>query len=59
MPAVNSTRKRAIKNFHMEVPEPFHKKVKMMCVIKGLTLKDYIMTAVRERVERDEKRMKK
>jgi len=51
--------KKPVKNLHVEVPEEFHRKVKMLCVMQGLTLKDYALTALREKVLRDEKEMKK
>lgn len=51
--------KKTVKNLHVEVPEDFHRKVKMLCVMQGLTLKDYALTALREKVTRDEEEMKK
>lgn len=58
-PAKKSATKKAVKNLHVEVPEDFHRKVKMLCVMQGLTLKDYALTALREKVTRDEEEMKK
>jgi hypothetical protein len=46
-----------VKNLHIEVPEDFHTRLKMLCVIKKSTLKDYALSALEEKVARDEKQM--
>lgn len=51
--------KPAVKNLHVEVEVEFHTKVKMLCVMQGITLKDYALTSLREKVARDEARMNK
>jgi len=58
-PAKKPATKKPVKNLHVEVPEDFHRKVKMLCVMQGMTLKDYALTALREKVTRDEEEMKK
>jgi hypothetical protein len=47
------------KNLHIEVPESFHTRLKMLCVIKKSTLKDYALAALEEKVARDEEEMRK
>jgi hypothetical protein len=56
--ADSKTPKRVVKNLHVEVPEAFHKKIRMLCVMQGVTLKDYSLEALKEKVERDEAEMK-
>lgn len=46
--------REGLRNLHVEVPEPFHRKVKMLCAMQGITLKDYAVTALEEKVARDE-----
>lgn len=46
------------KNLHIEVPESFHTRLKMLCVIKGSTLKAYALSALEEKVARDEAQMR-
>jgi predicted HicB family RNase H-like nuclease len=58
-PARKPATKKTVKNLHVEVPEEFHRKVKMLTVMQGITLKDYALTALREKVARDEEEMKK
>ena len=48
-----------LKSLHVGIPEAFHRRVKMLCVIKGQTLKDYVSAAVEEKVARDEADLKK
>ena len=50
--------KPAVKNLHVEVEVDFHTKVKMLCVMQGITLKEYALTSLREKVARDEAKMK-
>jgi len=47
-----------IKSLHVELPEDFHRRVKMLCVLQGVTLKDYASTALEEKVARDEASIK-
>ena len=54
----SKTPKRVVNNLHVEVPEAFHKKIRMLCVMQGITLKDYSLSALKEKVERDEAEMK-
>lgn len=42
-----------MKNLHVEVDEEFHKEIKVLCVMQDVTLKEYVLTALREKVERD------
>ncbi|MBW1832882.1 MAG: hypothetical protein JRJ10_14510 [Deltaproteobacteria bacterium] len=51
------TKQPGQKNLHMEVPEAFHRRVKMLCAMQGCTLKDYVVTALEEKVKRDETQM--
>jgi len=46
--------KDTVKNLHVEVPETFHTRVKMLCVIKKTSMKDYALAALEEKVARDE-----
>lgn len=43
-----------LKNIHIEVPEPFHQKLKLLCVIKKTTLRAYGLKAIEEKVARDD-----
>jgi hypothetical protein len=47
-----------VKNLHVEVPETFHTRVKMLCVIKKTSMKDYALAALEEKVARDEATLK-
>lgn len=46
------------KNLHIEIPQSFHTRLKMLCVIKESTLKSYAMSALEEKVARDEAEMR-
>lgn len=46
--------KEKIKNLHVEVPEDFHTRVKMLCVMKKTSLMAYALAAIEEKVARDE-----
>ena len=48
-----------VKNLHIEVPESFHRRIKMLCVMKGKTLKEYAYEALKEKVARDDKGLRK
>lgn len=48
--------KEAIRNLHIEVPESFHRRIKMLCAMNGRTLKEYAFRALQEKVSRDSKR---
>jgi hypothetical protein len=50
--------KNRVKNLHVEVPESFHTRVKMLCVIKKTSMKDYALAALEEKVARDEAQLK-
>jgi predicted HicB family RNase H-like nuclease len=54
MTQARSTPKNGRRNLHVEVPEEFHRKVKMLCAMQGCTLKAYAVTALEEKVARDE-----
>jgi len=43
-----------VKNLHVEVPESFHTRVKMLCVMKKVSLMSYALAALEEKVARDE-----
>jgi hypothetical protein len=58
-PNPSSDQKESVKNLHVEVPESFHRRVKMLCVLQGSTLKDYALSALEEKVARDEQEMRK
>jgi predicted HicB family RNase H-like nuclease len=45
------------KHVHFDVPEQFHRRVKMMCAMKGTTIQAYVSTALEEKVGRDEAAM--
>lgn len=47
------------KNLHVEMPVEFHKRLKVLVAIRGGTLKDYALAAIREQVARDEAGMRK
>lgn len=42
------------KHIHFDVPEQFHRRVKMLCVMNGTTLQAYMTKALEEKVSRDE-----
>jgi len=44
-----------VRNIHVEVDQDFHRKLKMMCVVQGITMKDYALKALQVRLETDEK----
>jgi ribosomal protein S25 len=44
-----------IKNMHIVVPDQLHTRVRMMCVIKDITLREFTNQALVEKLERDEK----
>ena len=44
-----------IKNMHIVVPTGLHTRVRMMCVIKDITLREFTNQALEEKLERDEK----
>jgi len=46
------------KNLHVVVPAAFHRRVRMLCVMQGSTLKDYALSALEEKVARDEEEMR-
>lgn len=47
-----------VKNMHIMVPQDLHLRVKMMCVIKDVTLREFTEQALREKLERDEEGLK-
>lgn len=53
-----SAPKEPVRNLHVEVPESFHRRIKMLCAMQGGTLKDYALEALKEKVARDEKAIK-
>ena len=53
-PATPAKEKSKVINLHVEVPEDFHMRVKMLCVIKRTSMKDYALAAIEEKVARDE-----
>jgi hypothetical protein len=50
--------KEPVKNLHIDVPESFHRRVKMMCVMRGKTLRAYAYEAMQEKVARDEEALR-
>jgi len=46
---------KRVRNMHIVIPQELHQKVKMMCVIKDVTLREFTETALKEKLERDEK----
>ena len=48
-----------VKNLHIEVPDSFHRRIKMLCVMKGQTLKAYAYEALTEKVARDDEGLRK
>lgn len=51
--------KEAVRNLHVEVPDSFHRRVKMLCAMQGTSLKDFALEALQEKVVRDEKKAAK
>ena len=45
-----------VRNLHVQVDVDFHKRIRMLCVMQGITLKSFALTALREKVQRDEKK---
>ncbi len=39
----------------MGAPESFHRRLKVACAKRGVKLKEYVLAALQEKVERDEK----
>jgi predicted HicB family RNase H-like nuclease len=50
----NGASRKSIRNIHIEVPEPFHRRLKVLCALKGVSLKTYAQTAIEEQVKRDD-----
>lgn len=44
-----------IRNIHVGAPENFHRRLKVVCAKQGVKLKEYVLAALMEKVERDEK----
>lgn len=44
-----------IRNIHVGAHEEFHRRLKVVCAKKGVKLKEYVMAALTEKLERDEK----
>lgn len=42
------------RNIHIEVVESFHRRLKVLCAVKGVSLKSYAQAAIEERVKRDD-----
>lgn len=40
------------KTFLLRLPEELHKEIKIYCVERGISMKDFIMKAVTDRVEK-------
>ena len=53
-PASDAKETEKLKNLHVEVPETFHTRVKMLCVMKKVSLMSYALAALEEKVARDE-----
>ena len=51
--------KEDVKNLHVVVPVSFHRRVKMLCAMQSLTLKNYTLMALEEKVARDEEAIRK
>ena len=58
MPNTEAKTKEPSKNLHIDVPESFHKKIKMLCVVKGCTLKSYLLAALKDKVAQDDREMR-
>lgn len=41
-----------VRNLHIEVPDDFHRKLKVICAQTGTKLKDFALDALREKVAR-------
>ena len=54
-----SAKNPEVRNLHIEVPEEFHRRIKMLCVMKGKTLKAYAFEALQEKVARDDEGLRK
>jgi len=50
--------KKNLKSLHTEVPVEFHRRIKMLCVMQDINMKDYTLAALKEKVARDEAQMK-
>lgn len=48
-----------VKNIHGEVPESFHRRIKMLCAAQGTTIRKYLLCALEEKVARDEQAMRR
>jgi hypothetical protein len=43
------------KNIHIDVDGGFHRRIKMMCAYKGVTVKQYALAALEEKLRQDDK----
>lgn len=49
-----STEKQKTKQIQFEVPEDFHRKLKMLCALHGVTIREYVSAAVADKIRGDE-----
>lgn len=41
-------------NLHIELPSDFHRRMKILCATKGVSLKEYATSALEDKVKKDE-----
>ena len=45
-------------NINIEIPEDVHRKVKAFCALQGMTIKQFIISALEEKLKKDAVRQK-
>ena len=48
-----------LKSVHVDLPKDVHQRLKVLVAIKEVTLKDYALAAILEKMDRDGKEMRK
>jgi predicted HicB family RNase H-like nuclease len=47
-------RRRKLKQIHIKLPESLHRELRIQAAIKGQTLQDYVVEAVKDRIALDQ-----
>ena len=54
----SSRRKLPAKNLHVELDGDFHRKIKLLCTVQGVSLKEFATVALEEKFAREKKALK-